>query len=74
MSKKKGFPKVAWGFLLVLISFVGLVYFSGGSRVTEELIRHKLLQSYGLSETQLDRLSLAHIHHIGPQDCLPESV
>ena len=56
-QQEKRFPKLIWGFLLVLIFFAGLAYFTGGSRVTEELLRRKLLQSYGLSETQLDRLS-----------------
>ncbi len=57
MSQKKRFPRLIWGFLLVVISFTGLSYFAGGSRVAEELVRRKLLQFYGLSETQLDRIS-----------------
>ena len=84
MKEKKGFPKLTWGFLLVLISFAGLVYFSGGSGVTEELVRRKLVQSYGLSETQLDRLSfdlpggwqrssLAHLESPPHQHDLPPS-
>lgn len=52
------FPRGIWLLSLLVLLLVGLIYFTGGSEVTEELVRQQLVQAYGVSKTQLERLSL----------------
>ncbi len=49
------FPIIIWLFPLALLIGVGVVWFAGGSAMTEDFVRDQLAASYGLSETQLER-------------------
>ena len=51
-------PIVIWLFPLAALIGVAAVWFAGGSAVTEDFVRDQLAATYGLSKTQLERLSL----------------
>ncbi len=52
------FPVLIWLFPLAVLTGVGVVWFAGGSAVTEDFVRDQLAATYGLSEAQVQGLSL----------------
>ena len=57
MKRVQKLPRLIWWVPLWTVVVVGLIFFAGGSRVTKELVKRHLAETYGLSEAQIEKLS-----------------
>ncbi len=48
---------ILWFFPASVVILMGVIYFTGGAEITQELVRQRLVEEYGLSEARVDRLS-----------------